>query len=137
MPVQYRRVAVAAALTAVVAALPVAAFASGSPGTKPGHPQTTLKTPATPKTKAAAGASGSADPSQPSAALARSAGISQSRLDTGLTAAKRAGGRNAAGITAFAQAAGVSPATAQRIVDTVFGTGKQAGSKLTGPSSHK
>jgi len=40
-----------------------------------------------------------------------------------LTAAKRAGGNNAAGITNFAQAAGVSHATAQRIVSAVFGQG--------------
>jgi hypothetical protein len=133
MPVRCR-VAVAAVLTVAAVAVPVAAFASGpgSPATKPAH------SPATLKTKSAAGASGSAAASQLSAALASSAGISPSRLDTGLAAAKRAGGGNAAGITAFALAAGVSRATAQRIVYTEFGTGgegEQAGSSLTGPSA--
>jgi hypothetical protein len=134
MPVRFRRAAVAALLTAAAVAVPAAAFASGpgSPATKPAH------SPAALKTKPAAGASRSADTSQPSAALASSAGISQGQLDTGLAAAKRAGGSNAAGITAFAQAAGVSDATAQWVVDAVFGTagqGKQAGGSLTGPSA--
>jgi hypothetical protein len=53
--------------------------------------------------------------------LASSAGISESRLEAGLAAAKRARGNNPAGIAAFAWAAGVSPATAQRIVSAVFG----------------
>jgi hypothetical protein len=113
----HHRAALAAVLTAVAVAVPVAAFASGpgSPATKPAHSATTLKT------KSAAGAGGPAAGSRLSAALASSAGISQSRLDTGLAAAKRAGGGNPAGITGFAQAAGVSPATAQRIVYAVFG----------------
>jgi hypothetical protein len=117
MPVRLHRAAFAAVLTAAAVAVPVAAFASGpgSPAAKPAH------SPATLTIKPAAGTSTSAAAPQPSAALAGSAGISQSRLDTGLAAAKRGGGNNAAGITAFARAAGVSRATAQRIVYAVFG----------------
>ena len=131
MPVRYRRVAVAAVLTAAAIAVPIAAFASGpgSPATKPAH------SPAALKTESAAGAAKSAAASQLPAALASSAGISQSRLDTGLAAAKQAGGNNAAGITAFARAADVSHATAQRIVYAVFGNGEPAGNSLTGPSA--
>jgi hypothetical protein len=134
MPIWYRRLAVAAVLTAAAAAVPVAAFASGpgSPAAKSAHSSATLKA------KSAAGASRSAAATQLPAALASSAGISQGRLDAGLAAAKRAGGSNAAGITAFAQAADVSDATAQRLVYAVFGTGgkgKPAGSSLTGPSA--
>jgi hypothetical protein len=116
---RYRRAALAAVLTAAAVAVPVSAFASGpgSPATKPAHPATTLKT------KSAARASRPAAAPQLSAALASSAGISQSRLDTDLASAKRAGGTDAAGITDFAQAAGVSHATAQRIVYAVFGKG--------------
>jgi hypothetical protein len=122
MPVQYRRGVAAAVLTvAVVAvAVPVAAFASSpsSPAAaKPGHPPTTLKA------KSGPAASGPVAASQVPAILALPAGISQSRLDMGLAAAKRAGGSDVAGVTAFAQAAGVSHATAQRIVRAVFGTG--------------
>lgn len=132
MPVRYCRVAVAAVLIAAAVAVPVAAFASGpgSPATKP------AQSPGALKTKSAAGASRSDAASPLSAALASSAGISVSRLDAGLAAAKRADCGNAAGITAFAQASGVSPATAQRIVSAVFETGgKPAGSSLTGPSA--
>ncbi|MGH3288174.1 MAG: hypothetical protein ACRDPD_26415 [Streptosporangiaceae bacterium] len=57
MPVRYRRAAVAAVMTAVAVAVPVAAFASspGSPATKPAH------SPATLKTKPAAGARGTGE----------------------------------------------------------------------------
>lgn len=128
MSVRYPRVAVAAVLTAVAVAVPVAAFASspGSPVTKLAH------SPVTFKTKSAAGTGRSAAASQLPAALASSAGISQTRLDAGLDAAKRASGSNA-GIAAFAQAAGVSHATAHRIVSAVFGrsgNGNHAGGKL-------
>lgn len=132
MPVRYRRIAVAGVLTAAAVAVPVAAFASGpgSPATKSAH------SPATLKTESASGAAKSAAASQLSAALASSAGISESRLDAGLAAAKRAGGSNAAGITAFARAAGVSHATAQRIVYAVFGKqGKHVDNSLSGPSA--
>jgi hypothetical protein len=117
MPVQYRRTAFAAVLAAAAVAVPVAAFASGpgSPAAKSAHSATTLKA------KPHAGASHSAAISQLSDALASSAGISQSRLDTGLADAKRAGGNTSAGVAGFAQGAGVSPATAQRIVYAVFG----------------
>jgi len=133
MPVPYRRVAVAAVLTIAAVAGPVAAFASGpgSPPAKSAHSLGTLKT------KSAAGGSRSAG-SPVSGALASSAGISRSRLGAGLAAAKRAGGSTAAGITAFARAAGVSDATAQRIVHAVFGPGgrgEHATSSLTGPSA--
>jgi hypothetical protein len=151
MPVRYGRLAVAGVLTAAVVAVPVAAFASGSgsPITNPAHSSTMLKdkraeaeapkpvpSPATPKAKCAeAEAIKSAATSQMHA-LASSAGISVSRLVAGLAAAKRAGGNNAAGVAAFARAAGVSPATAQRIVYAVFGKQvKQAGDSLTGPSA--
>jgi hypothetical protein len=118
MLVRYRRTALAAAMTAAAIAVPVAAFASGpgSPAPKPGHPATAVNTKPAGISRPAAG-------SQPSGALASPGGISQSRLDKGLAAAKRAGGNNAAGITSFAQAAGVSHATAQRIVSFVFGKG--------------
>jgi hypothetical protein len=53
--------------------------------------------------------------------VAASAGISMSRLQAGLTAAKRAGGNTAAGIAAFAASTGVSHATAQRVIAAVFG----------------
>jgi hypothetical protein len=46
-------------------------------------------------------------------------------LNAGLAAAKRAGGGNA-GIAAFAQATGVSPETARRIVDAMFGRSQGA-----------
>lgn len=131
MPVRFRRAALAAALTAVAVAVPAAAFASGagSSAAKPAHSPVSLKI------KSAAGTSTAGAASQPSAALAASAGLDRSRLDTGLAAAKRAGGNDAAGITAFAQAAGVSRATAQRIVYAVFadgGTGATAGIKESG-----
>jgi hypothetical protein len=110
MPLTHRRLAVAGILTATAIAVPAAALAAGSdsPHPKPQHPAAT-----------ATGKSGGA-PNLP--ALASSAGITVDRLETGLSAAKRAGGNNAAGIAAFAAAAGVSNATAQRIVVTVFGT---------------
>jgi hypothetical protein len=54
-------------------------------------------------------------------ALAASAGITESRLQSGLIAAKQAGGGNAAGVAAFARSTGVPVATAQRIVHSVFG----------------
>jgi len=119
----HRRVAVAGVLTAAAIAVPAAALAAGSdsPHPKPQHPAATAT---------ATGKEGGA-PNLP--ALASSAGISVNRLETGLRAAKRAGGNNAAGIAAFAAAAGVSNATAHRIVNTVFGT--QANGSITGPAA--
>ena len=54
-------------------------------------------------------------------ALAASAGISLSQLETGLRAMKQAGGSTAAGIAAFETTTGVSHATAQRVVNAVTG----------------
>jgi hypothetical protein len=109
MPITHRRLAVAGILTAAAIAVPAAALAAGSdsPHPKPQHP---------------VGASGSSEPAPNMTALAKSAGISVSRLEAGLVAAKQAGGNTTAGITAFAAATGVSNATAHRIVVTVFGT---------------
>jgi hypothetical protein len=92
-------------------AVPAAALASGpgSPSGKPAPPQAS-----------AASAKESAAQSQ-LAPLAASAGISVSRLQAGLVAAKRAGGHTA-GIAAFAAATGVSRSTAQRVLYVVMGT---------------
>jgi hypothetical protein len=108
MPTTHRRLAVAGILTAAAIAVPAAALAAGSdsPHPKPQHP---------------VGASGSSEAAPDMTALAKSADISVSRLEAGLRAAKPAGGNTTAGIAAFAAAAGVSNATAHRIVDTVFG----------------
>ena len=109
----HRRVAVAGVLTAAAIAVPAAALAAGSdpPHPKPQHPSATAS---------AAGKSEAAPPDL--SALASSAGISLSRLEAGLRAAKPAGGNTTAGIAAFAAAAGVPDATAHRLVATVFGT---------------
>jgi hypothetical protein len=135
MPVPSRRVALAGVLTAAAIAVPVAALASGSdlPGAKPTDSSTTLQakrakaeaakptdsstTLQAKRAKAEAKSSGASQ----MRALASSAGITESRLNAGLAAAKRARGHNPAGIAAFARAAGVSSATAQRIVSAVFG----------------
>jgi hypothetical protein len=53
--------------------------------------------------------------------LASSAGLTPSQLAAGLVAAKQAGGNNPSGVAAFARATGVSPATARRIVTSIFG----------------
>jgi hypothetical protein len=53
-------------------------------------------------------------------ALAASAHISESRLQAGLEAAKKAGGNTMSGVAAFARTTGVSTATAQRIVSSVI-----------------
>jgi hypothetical protein len=115
MLVLRHRLAVAGVITAATIAVPVAALASG-PGSPSGKP--------TPPQSSAAIASKSAvarsEQSQLTA-LAASAGISVSRLQTGLAAMKHAGGDTAAGIAAFAASAGVSHATAQRAADAVAG----------------
>jgi hypothetical protein len=54
-------------------------------------------------------------------ALAASAGLTVGQLQSGLIATKEAGGNTAQGVAAFARATGVSPATARRIVASVFG----------------
>lgn len=124
MPSTHRRVAVAGVLTAAAIAVPAAALAAGSdtPHPKPPHAGAT------------ASASGKSEAAPPDLSrLASSAGISVSRLEAGLVAAKQAGGNNPAGITACAAAAGVSHATAHRIVATVFGSADTQ--PLTGPAS--
>jgi hypothetical protein len=65
--------------------------------------------------------------------LASSAGITETKLEAGLTAAKQAGGNNASAVAAFARATGVSPGTAQKVVSSVFGV--QINRSLTGPSA--
>ena len=111
MPTTHRRLAVAGILTAAAIAVPAAALAAGSdsPHPKAGHPGATGTT------------SSAANQAPDLTAIAKSAGISVSRLEAGLRAAKQAGGNNTAGIAALAAAAGVSNATAHRIADTVFG----------------
>jgi hypothetical protein len=130
---QNRRLAIAGVVTAAVIAVPTAALASGSgsPPGKPAPPQACATSACKSKAGPPAG-SKSAVPS-PLPALAASAGISSDRLQAGLGAAKRAGGNTAAGIAAFAASAGVSQATAQRIVDAVFGTQADQG-KTGGPA---
>jgi hypothetical protein len=111
------RLAVAGVFTAAAIALPTAALASGpsSPSAKPSPPQ------------ASAGRVGKPAVKDRLPALAAAAGISVDRLQAGLVAMKRAGGDTPAGIAAFAAAAGVTSATAQRITDALVGT--QSGSK--------
>ena len=123
MPTTHRRLAVAGILTAAAIAVPAAALAAGSdsPHPKAGHPGATGTT------------SSAANQAPDLTAIAKSAGISVSRLEAGLRPAKQAGGNNTAGIAALAAAAGVSNATAHRIVDAVFGT--QVNGGLTGPAA--
>jgi hypothetical protein len=139
MLVLRHRLVIAAVITATALAVPAVALASGS-GSSPGKPGAAPSCAAS-ACKSAAGhpvpgksAAGHPVPGKsvvPSqlAALAASAGISTDRLQAGLAAAKRAGGNTPAGILAFATAAGVPQATAQRIVQAVFGT---AGDDTTG-----
>jgi hypothetical protein len=127
MPVTYGRIAIAGVLTAAAVAVPAAVFASGSGSQAPKPAQSS----ATLQAKRAKAEAAKPAASRQMHALASSAGISGSRLSTGLFAAKRAGGNSTAGIAAFARAAGVPPATAQRIVSAVFG--KQVDHSLTGP----
>src|SRR5262249_20872688 len=87
----------------------------------------------TPKSGSGAGASVKSEPGRDMTALASSAGISVSRLESGLVAATRAARLNAAGSTSFAAAAGVPNATAHRVVDAVFGT--DGTRSLTGPAA--
>jgi hypothetical protein len=119
----HHRLAIAGVITATAIAVPAAALASGSgsPSGKPAPPQAP-----------AASASKSAAARPQLTALAASAGISVSRLQAGLVAAKRAGGNTAASIAAFAASTGVSHATAQRVVSALFGT-QVIKHSLTGP----
>ena len=138
MLVRNRRLAIAGVITAAAIAIPPAAYAagSGSPSGKPSPSPSQACATSACKSKDSHAAGKSAVPSQ-LPALAASAGISMDRLQAGLAAAKRAGGNTAAGIAAFAASAGVSHATAERIVHAVFGTqieGKTGGSAAGAPS---
>jgi hypothetical protein len=117
MLVLRHRLAIAGVITAAAVAVPVAALASGSgsPAGKPTPPQACAASACKSKAGHAAAITSTA-----SSQLAASAGISTDRLQAGLAAAKRADGNTAAGIAAFAASAGVSHATAQRIVGAVF-----------------
>jgi hypothetical protein len=114
-------------LTAVVAAaaigIPGSALAIGSngPGSKPTTPPA-----ATGPALKAAGLPGLS-------ALASSAGLTESQLEAALVAVKQAGGNGAPAVAAFARATGVSMATAQRIINTVFGS--YVDHSLTGPAA--
>ncbi|HEY6790151.1 MAG TPA: hypothetical protein VI365_22860 [Trebonia sp.] len=139
MLVMRHRLVIAGVITATALAVPAVALASGS-GSSPGKPGAT-PTCAASACKPTAGVPGKptagvpGKPTVPSqlAALAASAGISPDKLQAGLGAAKRAGGNTPAGIAAFAASAGVPQATAQRIVQAVFGTA--AGKDTTGQAA--
>jgi hypothetical protein len=113
---------VTAGVVAVAVAVPVGVAASGpaSSAAQSGATSTTLPT-------------SRLDVPAEFSALASSAGISVSRLNAGLVAAKQAGGNSTAGIAAFAASAGVPATTAQRIVSMVFGGRDDRG--LTGASA--
>ena len=122
MFVLHHRLAIAGVITATAIAVPAAALASGSgsPSGKPAPPQACADGAC--KSKASHAAAIKSAARSQLAALAASAGISVSRLEAGLAAAKRAGGNTAASIAAFAASTGVSHATAQRVVYAGFGT---------------
>jgi hypothetical protein len=122
MLVRHHRLAIAGVITAAAIAVPTAALASGSgsPSGNPAPPRACAASAC--KSKASHAAAIKSAARSQLAALAASAGISVSRLQAGLLAGKRAGGNPAASIAAFAASTGVSHATAQRVVYTVFGT---------------
>ena len=134
MHVQRRRLAIAGLITAAAIAVPPAAFASGlgSPSGKPGSPSASppacaaraCKSPASPAASAAK------SPAGPGLTVP---GLSSERLQAGLAAAKPAGGDTPAGVAAFAAAAGVSQATAERVVQSVFGP--KGGGASAGPAA--
>jgi hypothetical protein len=126
MSVRNHRLVVTAIVTAAAVAVPAAALASGSRSPAKPVPSSV----AAGKSAAVTAAGTSKAPSE-FPALAASAGISVSRLQAGLIAAKRAGGGTAMGVAAFAAAAGVPNATAQRIVSAVFGNSVDR--SMTGP----
>ncbi|MDL9978312.1 hypothetical protein [Microbacterium candidum] len=117
MSISHARLFAVSVLAAGAIVLPAAIAYSSSPAT-----------PSPSTTKASISAT-----SAEFAALAASAGISESRLQDGLVAAKKAGGNNPDGVTAFAAATGVSPATSQRVVTSVFG--EHVDRSITGPSA--
>lgn len=128
----HRRLAIAGVITATAIAVPAGALASGSgspsgpPSGKSGPPQACISVACRSKTRHAAAAR------PPLAALAASAGISTDRLEAGLEAAKRGGGNASTIIAAFAASAGVSHATAQRVISDLFG-GRVIPRGVTGP----
>ena len=101
-------------------AVPIAAVGS-SGGPSPAKSTASAATSTAPAAKSPAPAASAKAGAVRFEVLARSAGISVAQLQNGLVAAKRAGGNTSAGIAALARAAGVSGATAQRVVRTVFG----------------
>jgi hypothetical protein len=138
------RLAVAGVMTVTAIAVPAVALASG-PGSPSGQPTppaasapSASKSPQAPVPSPSASKSASAQSRLN--ALAASAGISVSQLETGLRAAKQAGANTAAGVAAFAAATGVSHATAQRVITAVFGTptnGKPAPMKSSGEGARE
>jgi len=118
MSIRHARLAIISAVAAAAVAIPAAAIAYSSSPTSPGPSPTKSSIDQT---------------SSDFAALAASAGITESRLQQGLAAAKQAGGNSSAGVAAFASAADVSADTAQRVVTTVFGTHEDR--SVTGPSA--
>jgi len=132
MLVMRHRLVIAGAVTAAAIAVPAAGLAagSGSPSAKPSPSRCAVSScPA--KTSKAPGAKSAA--SSKLGGLAASAGLTADQLRAGLIAAKQAGGNTAAGTAAFVASTGVSQATAQRILRTVFGT--QVNLSLTGPAA--
>jgi hypothetical protein len=126
MSVRNHRLVVTAIVTAAAIAVPAAALASGSRSPAKPVPSSVAA-----KKSAAVAAAGTSKAPSEFPALAASAGISVGRLQVGLIAAKRAGGGTATGVAAFAAAAGVPNATAQRIVAAVFGNSVDR--SMTGP----
>ena len=117
------RVVAAAVVVAAGIGVPGSALAlgSGPAGSKPAT-SPAAATAAAAKTRASSGLSAPASKTAlPSlSALAASAHITESQLQAGLEAAKQAGGNTLSGVAAFARTTGVSTATAQRIVSSVF-----------------
>ncbi len=104
-------------LNRVVAATVVAAAAVGVPGSA--LALSSAGSGSKSSTAPAATAPASKAPSWSD--LASSAGLTESQLQAGLIAAKQAGGNSTSAVAGFARATGVSPATAQRIISSVFG----------------
>ena len=126
MSVRNRRLVVTAIVASAAIAVPAAALASGSRSPAKPLPSSVAATKA-----AAVAAEGTSKAPSDFPALAASAGISVSRLQAGLMAAKRAGGGTPKGVAAFAAATGVPNPTAARIVRAVFGN--SADRSMTGP----
>ena len=117
----FNRVVAATVVAAAAIGVPGSALAIGSAG------QGSKSTAAPPVTAHSSKAPGLSDQS----ALAASAGLTESKLQAGLVAAKQAGGNRASAVAGFARATGVSLATAQRVVQSVFGA--DIDRSLTGP----